>query len=197
MLYSKHGISMGIVSSKKLSLLALSSSRTYEESAIEREGVYVIFPLAAALLAINRLLVRWKHQIYLYSHWWVHQALMIIPNSGLHRWSVKLCKTWNKTKPNKGKKENYKEEKHTCMDRREIRKSIDRVIKEYIILYEIVIEQNALIVEVLQEPATWIWIWKVGMTVFNIIIMFKSEDLDTLLPLDQKTLKNKNGLCTC
>lgn len=40
------------------------------------------------------------------------------------------------------------------MDRREIRKSIDRVIKEYIILYEIVIEQNALIVEVLQEPAT-------------------------------------------
>lgn len=69
MLYSKHGISMGIGSSKKLSLLALSSSRTYEESAIEREGVYVIFPLAAALLAINRLLVRWKHQIYLYSHW--------------------------------------------------------------------------------------------------------------------------------
>lgn len=37
------------------------------------------------------------------------------------------------------------------MDRRELRKSIDRVIKEYIILYEIAIEQNALIVE---EPTT-------------------------------------------
>lgn len=80
------------------------------------------------------------------------------------------------------------------MDRKEIRKSIDRVIKEYIILYEIAIEQNALIVE---EPTTWIWIWKQGVTAFNIIIMFKSEDLETLLPLDQKTLKNKNGLCTC
>lgn len=80
------------------------------------------------------------------------------------------------------------------MDRREIRKSIDRVIKEYIILYEIVIEQNALIVE---EPTTLIWIWKQGVTAFNIIIMFKSEDLETLLPLDQKTLKNKNVLCTC
>lgn len=80
------------------------------------------------------------------------------------------------------------------MDRREIRKSIDRVIKEYIILYEIVIEQNALIVE---EPTTLIWIWKQGVTAFNIIIMFKSEDLQTLLPLDQKTLKNKNVLCTC
>lgn len=40
------------------------------------------------------------------------------------------------------------------MGRREIRKSIARVITEYIILYEIVIEQNALIVEVLQAPAT-------------------------------------------
>lgn len=35
------------------------------------------------------------------------------------------------------------------MGRREIRKSIARVITEYIILYEIFIEQNALIVEVL------------------------------------------------
>lgn len=40
------------------------------------------------------------------------------------------------------------------MGRREIRKSIDRVIKECIIVYKIAIEQNALIVEALQAPAT-------------------------------------------